>query len=314
MAGDELELGVRRRRAARSATVLPDQTEPVPCCACGRNASGRSAGISRRALLKGLAVIASTVPLAGCDQVDVGWLARTLVPSEAEAELGRQAFRQIMSQTPVAQDARLHDYVTRIGERIVRTSKSAYPDWEIVVFEGDQANAFALPGGRVGVFTGMLEIAANEDQLATVLGHEVGHVNARHGAERMVTEHFIALGLRLAASLLALGDVQIPPELLVALGASAAELGIVRPFSRTQELEADALGLEYMAQAGYDPTQAIAFWRRMQQLTGDGGAPHFLATHPSNARRIEELLERLPELEDAAAPPRLRLAIAMLRS
>jgi predicted Zn-dependent protease len=164
------------------------------------------------------------------------------------------------------------------------------------------------------VFTGMLEVAANEDQLATVLGHEVGHVNARHGAERMVTEHFIALGLRLAASLLALGDVQIPPELLVALGASAADLGIVRPFSRTQELEADALGLEYMAQAGYDPTQAIAFWQRMQQLTGDGGAPHFLATHPSNARRIEELLEQLPELENAALLRRLRLAIAVLRS
>ena len=128
----------------------------------------------------------------------------------------------------------------------------------------------------------------------------------------MVTEHFIALGLRLAATLLALGDVQIPPDLLVALGASAAELGIVRPFSRTQELEADALGLEYMAHAGYQPREAIAFWRRMQQLTGNGGPPHFLATHPSNARRIEELLEQLPELEDAALPRRLRLAIAML--
>lgn len=290
---------------------MPDQTKPVPCCAGGRNASGRSAGISRRALLKGLAVTASTVPLAGCDQVDVGWLARTVVPSEAEAELGRQAFRQIMSQTPVAQDPRLHDYVSRIGQRIVQASASPYPDWQFVVFEGDQANAFALPGGRVGVFTGMLEIAANEDQLATVLGHEVGHVNARHGAERMVTEHFIALGLRLAASLIALGDVQIPPDLLVALGASAAELGIVRPFSRTQELEADALGLEYMAHAGYQPREAIAFWRRMQQLTGNGGAPHFLATHPSNAQRIEELLERLPDVEDAALPPGLRLARAM---
>ena len=100
--------------------------------------------------------------------------------------------------------------------------------------------------------------------------------------------------------MLAFGDVQIPPDLLVALGASAAELGIVRPFSRTQELEADALGLDYMAQAGYEPTAAIAFWRRMQQLSGDGGPPDFLATHPSSARRIEELLERLPELESGA--------------
>ena len=288
--------------------------EPVPYCACGCDRSGRTAGISRRAFLKGLAATASTVPLAGCDQVDVGWLARTLVPSEAEAELGRQAFRQIMSQTPVAQDPRLHDYVTRIGQGIVQASASPYPDWQFVVFEGEQANAFALPGGRVGVFTGMLEVAANEDQLATVLGHEVGHVNARHGAERMVTEHFIALGLRLAATLLALGDARIPPDLLVALGASAAELGIVRPFSRSQELEADALGLEYMAKAGFEPTEAIAFWQRMQQLSSNGGLPHFLATHPSNAQRIEELLERLPDVEDAALPPRLRLAVATLRS
>jgi metalloendopeptidase OMA1, mitochondrial len=117
------------------------------------------------------------------------------------------------------------------------------------------------------VFTGLLEVAADEAQLATVLGHEVGHVNARHGAERMVTEHLIALGPRLVASLLAFGDVQIPPDLLVALGASAAELGIVRPFSRTQELEAVALGLDHMAEAGYEQTAAVEFWRRMQQLS-----------------------------------------------
>jgi predicted Zn-dependent protease len=294
--------------------MMPDQSDPVSRCACGGSAFGRSTRISRRAFLRAVAVIATAGPLAGCDQVDVGWLARMLVPPEMEAELGDQAFRQIMGQTPVAQDPRLHDYVAAIGERIVQASASPYPDWQFVVFEGAQANAFALPGGRVGVFSGMLEVAANEDQLATVLGHEVGHVNARHGAERMVTEHLIALGLRLAATLLALGDAQIPPDLLVALGATAAELGIVRPFSRAQELEADALGLGYMAKAGFAPIEAIAFWQRMQQLAGDGGPPPFLATHPTNVQRIEELLERLPELKNAALLRRLRLAAAMLRS
>lgn len=196
----------------------------------------------------------------------------------------------------------------------MQVSDSPYSDWQFVVFEGDQANAFALPGGWVGVFAGMLEVAANEHQLATVLGHEIGHVNARHGAERMVTEHFVALGLRLAAALLALGDVQIPPDLLAALGASAAEFGIVRPFSRAQALEADGLGLEYMARAGYDPREAIAFWQRMQLLTANGGPTPFLATHPSNARRIEELLEQLPEVQNAASLGRLRLAMAMLRA
>ena len=270
--------------------------------------------LSRRAFLRRLLAAGATIPLAGCDQVDVGWLARTLVPPGAEAELGRQAFRQILSQTPLAQDPDLQAYVTRIGEGIVQASRSPYDDWQFVVLEGDQPNAFALPGGYVGVYTGMLEVAANEAQLATVLGHEVGHVNARHGAERMVTEHFVALGLRLAAMLLAMGDVRIPPDLLVALGASAAELGIVRPFSRAQELEADALGLEYMVQAGYEPSEAIAFWRRMQQLSGNGGPPPFLATHPSNAERIEELLERLPELNAGVALHDLRRAIATLIS
>jgi predicted Zn-dependent protease len=100
----------------------------------------------------------------------------------------------------------------------------------------------------------------------------------------------------------------------LALGASAAELGLVRPFSHTQELEADALGLDYMAQAGYEPTAAIAFWRRMQQIAGDGGQPDFLATHPSSARRIEELLERLPEVEGGARLSALQAALAARRS
>jgi predicted Zn-dependent protease len=286
-------------------TVRADQRTPLSCRVCG--CAARS--VSRRAFLKGVAAASATAPLAGCGEADIGWLARRLVSPEAEAELGRQAFQQIASETPVAQDPRLHAYVSRIGERIVEASRSPYPEWTFAVFEGEQANAFALPGGRVGVFTGMLKVAANADQLAAVLGHEVGHVNARHGAERMVTEHGVALGLRLGAMLLALGDVSIPPDLVVALGASAAEFGIVRPFSREQELEADALGLGYMAEAGYRPREAITFWRRMQQLTDNGGLPHFLATHPSNARRIEKLLERLPEFEKNAArwgPPSRR--------
>lgn len=269
--------------------------------------------VSRRAFLKGLAAAGTTMPLAGCKQADIGWLARMLVPPDTEAELGQQAFQQIMRDTPVLRDRRVQARVGEIGESIVRASNTPYAAWRFVVFDSEQANAFALPGGYVGVFSGMLRVTANDDQLSAVLGHEVGHVNARHGAERMVTEHFITLALRLLATLLALGDVQIPPELLVALGASAAELGIVRPFSRMQELEADALGLEYMADAGYDPGEAVAFWRRMQALTGEGGQPpHFLATHPSNERRIEELLERLPELESAAAAHGLRRALAAL--
>ena len=121
------------------------------------------------------------------------------------------------------------------------------------MLDSPQLNAFALPGGKVGVFTGMLQIMANEAQLATVLGHEVGHVNARHAAQRIVAENAVALALRLGASLLAYGDTPIPPQLVVALGGSLADVGLIRPFGRGQELQADELGLRYMARAGYDP-------------------------------------------------------------
>jgi predicted Zn-dependent protease len=291
---------------ARFETVRPDREAPRSCRICAAAPS-----VSRRAFLKGAAAASATMPLAGCGEADIGWLARRLISPETEAELGRQAFQQIASETPVAQDPRLHADVRRIGERIVQASNSPYSEWVFTVFEGEQANAFALPGGRVGVFTGMLKVAANEDQLAAVLGHEVGHVNARHGAERMVTERGIAWGLRLGAMLLSLGDIPIPPDLVVALGAGAAELGIVRPFSREQELEADALGLEYMAEAGYRPREAVTFWRRMQQRAGNGGVPPFLATHPSNAQRIEKLLERLPALDRNAARPGFTIAALM---
>ena len=286
--------------------MRPDWRDSLSCRICAVSS------ISRRAFLKGAAAASATVPLAGCGEADVGWLARRLISPEAEAELGRQAFQQIADEMPLARDPRLHASVRRIGTRIVEASGSPYSEWVFAVFESEQVNAFALPGGRVGVFTGMLKLAANEDQLAAVLGHEVGHVNARHGAERVVTEQGIAWALRLGAMLLALGDVPIPPDLVVALGASAAEFGIVRPFSRAQELEADALGLGYMAEAGYRPREAIAFWRRMQQLTDNGGVPPFLATHPSGARRIEELLQRLPEIDKNAERMDGKSAIATL--
>ena len=122
-----------------------------------------------------------------------------------------------------------------------------------VALDGEAVNAFALPGGKVGVFSGMLRIMANEAQLATVLGHEVGHVTARHAAQRIVAENAVTLTLRLAASLLAWSDTPIPPQLVVALGGSLADVGLIRPFGRAQELQADALGLGYMARPASSP-------------------------------------------------------------
>jgi metalloendopeptidase OMA1, mitochondrial len=254
------------------------------------------AGMGRRAFLsRAAAVAAATLPLAGCDAAVPDWLADLLVPEEVAAELGLQAFREILRDTPPVRDPGLQRQVAAVGRRIVEASTSPYRDWRFVVLDGPQVNAFALPGGRVGVYAGMLRIAANEAQLATVLGHEVAHVNARHGAQRIVAENAVALALRLGATLLALGDAPVPPDLVVALGGTAADLGLIRPFSRGQELQADGLGLRYLARAGYDPAAAVAFWRRMAALERGGGrVPPFLATHPAGERRIEELEELLP--------------------
>jgi metalloendopeptidase OMA1, mitochondrial len=254
---------------------------PMAGCQC-------QVGVGRRAFLSG-AAIAATLPLAGCDAAVPDWLADVLVPEGMAAELGLQAFRDILRETPPVRDPGLQQRVARTGQRIVEASASPYRDWRIVVLDSPQINAFALPGGYVGVYAGMLQVAANEAQLATVLGHEVGHVNARHGAQRIVAKNAVALALRLGTTFLALSDSPIPPDLVAALGGTAADLGLIRPFSRSQELEADELGLRYMARVGHDPAEAIAFWQRMTGLERGSRVPGFLSTHPTGERRIEEL-------------------------
>ncbi len=243
----------------------------MACRCCG--------GITRRSLLTGAAT-AALLPLAGCDSAVPSWLADLLVPEDVAAELGARAFREILAATPPARDPGLQRRLAAVGERIVAASSSTWPDWQFVVLDSPQLNAFALPGGKVGVFTGMLRIMANEAQLATVLGHEVGHVNARHAAQRIVAENAVTLALRLGASLLAFGDSPIPPQLVVALGGTLADVGLIRPFGRAQELQADELGLRYMARAGYDPAESVAV------LAADAGAGGRATACPPSSRPI----------------------------
>jgi metalloendopeptidase OMA1, mitochondrial len=162
-------------------------------------------------------------------------------------------------------------------------------EWEIAVIEDDTANAFALPGGKIGVHTGLFEVIDNEAQLAAVVAHEVAHVTQNHGQARMNQNALLGLGLGILGAAFDLG------EGAQKLAATAATLGVVLPFSRDQETEADAVGLQIMARAGYDPREAIKVWENFEKAGGNGG-PEFLQTHPSPDHRGQRLEAMLPDV------------------
>ncbi|QPJ66204.1 MAG: M48 family metallopeptidase [Candidatus Nitrohelix vancouverensis] len=208
-----------------------------------------------------------------------------LVPFEQEVALGVQAFDQILTQEKESNDARLKEIVNRVGHRIADASDMPDLEWEFKLIESDQQNAFALPGGKVAVYTGILSVAKNEAGLATILGHEIGHAIARHGAQRMSQQMLLQGAMTAAAINLQSNPNQ--PMIMAALGLGV-NVGIQLPFSRMNESEADEIGLIYMAQAGYDPREAVNFWGRFNASKSEQ-PPEFLSTHPSDATRISNL-------------------------
>jgi predicted Zn-dependent protease len=237
---------------------------------------------------------AGAAPLAACS--DPGQLGGPLVSPRQEQQMGAQEFAKLRHELPRSANAGYQRELQAVGRRIVAASGSPIPPdrWDFVVFASEQVNAFALPGGHVGAFEGMMQLVAGDDaELAAVLGHEVGHVIAHHSAQRVGTQEITQLGIGAVAAALQLGgyaDARTAGQLLGA----GAQYGIILPFSRGQELEADRLGLTLMAKAGYDPRAAILFWRKM--MAGGGARPPaFLSTHPSDRDRIARLEALLPE-------------------
>ncbi len=219
-----------------------------------------------------------------------------LVSPSDEARLGVQTFQQLKEQQKVVTRGQDLAMLQRVGERISQVAPVPNARWEFVLFEDEAPNAFALPGGKVGVNTGILPITQDEAGLATVIGHEIAHVVARHGAERMSHRLLVELGgAGLSAALGA--EAGANRNLIMQAYGVGTQLGVMLPYSRTQELVADQLGLLFMARAGYDPRAAAAFWNRFATYNARRGGPmlEFLSTHPLDQRRIAELERSMPQ-------------------
>lgn len=225
------------------------------------------------------------------------------ISEEKEIKMGVTAFREVLRQAPLNMNPEINEMVHRVGQRIAAAANKPEYHWEFAVIQDDKTiNAFALPGGKVAVFTGLLKYTKNEDGLATVMGHEVAHALQRHGAERMsrnILEQIAQIGAMAGA---VTGAVD-PGVLQGAM--SAYGVGVSLPFNRKQESEADFIGLRLMAQAGYDPREAVPFWERMsgcpRNMIGTlcfrsaAAIPEFLSTHPSDVSRIRQLEAWVPD-------------------
>ena len=242
---------------------------------------------ARRARLLAAAVIAGCV-LAACATSPLGRRQLRLMSGDQVSSMGVTAFQDIKKETPQTQDATQQKYVRCVAAAITGQVRDpeAPKQWEVIVFQDDTPNAFALPGGKIGVHTGILKIAKNQDQLATVLGHEVAHVLAQHANERVSQQ--LVTGVLMEAA-----GQTLDPTVVAALG-MGAQVGVLLPFSRTQESEADLLGLDLMAGAGFDPRESTKFWKNME-AAGGGKTPEFLSTHPSDQTRTAALQNRIAQ-------------------
>lgn len=243
-------------------------------------------------LIRGFAIVLCAVVLAGCATSPTGRHQLKLFGQQKMDAMGAQSFAKLQQKTPVDQNAAHNRFVKCVADAITSVpgvSKAAgTDDWDVKVFKSEQINAFALPGGNIGVYSGILPVTQNAAQLATVLGHEVGHVIAGHPDERMSEQFATQGGLSVLSAFLGGASGGGSRAIMSALGVGA-QVGILLPFSRAQESEADLIGLELMARAGFDPRQSVKLWQNMTEASKGKEPNKFLSTHPSNHNRIQAL-------------------------
>jgi metalloendopeptidase OMA1, mitochondrial len=235
--------------------------------------------------------------LSGCQTVEyTGRSQVNLISESQEKQLGTEAYQDILKKTPLSKRSDWQAQLQRVGQRIAAAAAKPDYQWEFKVLQGKEVNAFCLPGGKVAFWEGIMPIVQDDNGVAVVMGHEVAHALARHGAERMSQ----SIGTQLIGQILTAGVGLSNPAFaedfakLYGLGTS---VGVILPWGRAQESEADHIGLILMAKAGYDPSAAVAFWERMSKVQQGAQPPEFLSTHPSDAARINQIKQWLPEAQ-----------------
>lgn len=241
-----------------------------------------------------LIIALAALVLAACSTSPTGRSQLVLKSDAALAAEGQRQFNMIREKMPLVQDRATIDYVACVADAIVAEVEGddASMFWELAIIDQPDINAFVLPGGKISVFSGILTVAQNQHQLAAVVGHEVAHVTAKHANERASRASVAGVGVDIAAILLGGGYSRQTQAAQQSLGTGAV-LGILNPFSRKQETEADVIGLEYMARAGFDPRESVTLWKNMAEKN-ETKVPEFMSTHPSGDTRIESLVSQFP--------------------
>ena len=251
--------------------------------------------MDRRLALKQLFVVGAASCCCGCRTTPItGRRQMLLLPEQQEIAMGVSAYQEVTASEPASTNTQYIEMVDRVGQRIAEASDRSDYEWEFRVLESDTQNAFCLPGGKVAVYEGILPVCGNEAGLAVVMSHEIGHALARHGGERM-SQSYAVEGVRQAVHYVTRKQDDKNRELVLQAYGVASKYGVVLPYSRKHESEADHMGIMLMAKAGYDPAEAPRFWSRFGSMGQGTKPPEFLSTHPSDQRRAQDLAELLPE-------------------
>ena len=257
-------------------------------------------GPNRHALLPVIGILLAFAAFASCQTTPTGRKQLNFYSLSHEMRIGAQTWEETLSEVPLIESGNDAEMISRIGQAIAKTARKKHPDpakkfsWEFVLIEDpDTINAWALPGGKCAVYSGLLTVANDEDSLAVIMGHEVAHALLRHGGERLSQGLMFQGALITADKTLERSNPKDRHKIMLALGLGGV-LGVLLPYSRSHETEADEVGLLLSAAAGFDPRAAVPLWERMAEASG-GSTPTFLSTHPSEKDRIRRLQAITPK-------------------